>query len=380
MRTLAVLWAILATLTSHLAHADPGPGQTAGVAQGPADNIAGTGPVSHTGPRPPNVLGCYEYNKKVIVPGTAVWRKVPCLTAAEMLRLSHPQFLGIQSKSILVVKPGNKIAGQVAGFISGDISVSMGPGYISEYDTSFGVGSYSVQLNTNYFNEQCSPLTTWPEPNGPVYMPDTASNLSPLKPICIAGSRAWVQFVFQEIFKKRNNAAACIWNIDVTRKLYNYPYTYTICVRVANGLNLGVSPITISGGAQNHLLSLVLTQEDLSFAVVAPDWYGLCLNSSTNCSWNQVSGGVMGQGSLSTAIFGPTTTEQVTIGASSCDDFLGGCSTFAAPINPLRAFAVNAAVTGESTNLTYYGFGLPTPVCDVSYCQLSYTASVTPPP
>ena len=199
----------------------------------------------------------------------------------------------------------------------------------SEYDTvppgpgvtasNFGPNGYSVQNNANVFNGNNKAVD-------------------------------WVQFVFQNFI---NNNATCIWQIDVT--LANATgntlgYDPTGCYTMSAGPEViwaaafSTRPIGSLAGA-NYLVIQTLTVSGQIQASVQPDIYGL----GTHDNWAATSGGILGAGGGSEAIFSPGWLEDNAVGVTDCSPILvAPCTASRLPAGT-EEFPSN--VTAESSNL-----------------------------
>lgn len=208
-----------------------------------------------------------------------------------------------------------------------DLSVNDGSG--TEYDTvppgpgvtasNFGPGGYSVQKNTNVF---------------------TGNN----------GARDWVQFVFQNFI---NNDQTCIWQINATlaaatANTQGYDptgcYTMSAGPEVVWGAAFSTRPIGGVGRA-NYLAIQTMTVSGEIQASVQPDIFGL----GTNGNWSAASGGILGAGGGSEAVFSPGWVEANAVTVTDCSPILvAPCA--GGPL-PAGTEEFPSAVTAESSNL-----------------------------
>ncbi len=259
-------------------------------------------------PAPPRKPGCYLYSSNR-------WVSNPCLSSTAVGRQGPPPRVAVGSAPPGVTFAGAKGSGSTAldGSYAFDLGINDPSG--SERDTSFGSNAWSLQDNTNFF---------------------TGSN----------GHTDWVQFVFQYFGSGTPNT--CIWQIDVTvaRATHNVSgYNPTGCYAMSAG------PETIWGWDWHNLGVPLLGVETLTLsgelqASVWPDIYGL----ESGHRWNAASGGILGAGGGSKAVFSRGWQEDEAVGASDCDTFFDPICNQGALPSGTSEFA--SGVTGESSNLS----------------------------
>lgn len=259
-------------------------------------------------PPPPRQPGCYLYSSDRWVPR-------PCLSSATVRRQGPPPRVAVGQAPPGVTFAGAKGSGSTAldGSYAFDLGINDPSG--SERDTSFGANAWSLQDNTNFF----------------------------------AGNNRhtdWVQFVFQYFGSGTPNT--CIWQIDVTvaRATHNASgYDPTACYAMSAG------PEVIWGWDWHNLRVPLLGVETLTLsgeiqASVWPDIYGL----ESGGNWNAASGGILGAGGGSKAVFSPGWQEDEAVGASDCDTYFDPICTQGPLPSGTSEFA--SSVTGESSNLS----------------------------
>lgn len=256
-------------------------------------------------PLPPATPGCYLYS-------SGHWVLRACLSPASVLRQGPPPLVAVGE-----FPPGISTGPQGSGAIVLDGSYvadySIGDSSGSESDTTYGPNAWSLQDNTNDFAG-------------------------------LNGHTDWVQFAFQDFGSWDRT---CIWQVDVT---------------VANATNnaAGYDPTGCYGAAQAPvsiwgydyrnpngpptLGMLTLTNSGIYQASVALDIYGL----ASNGNWVAASGGILGSGGGSQAVFSPGWREAQEVGATDCY-FGPPCSSGKLP-SSTSVFTSN--VTAESSNLT----------------------------
>lgn len=304
-------------------------------------------------PGPPGAVGCFTYIR-------GKWKRVACLTPEELKRVPPPNIGGS------VGSPG------IGSFLSSALSSALSGGFVSVQgavsfatDSKTGKNAFSVQLNTNGFNTLCH--TSNPLP------PGAAAPSS-----CANKDTGWVQFTYQTTnYAIAKDDVICIWNMDVTRRIFYAPGTWQNCTKVGRaGFWPASNALTISGQVNptNHQITLIagLPWSTEWQSVVTPDWFSLCWARNalpgTQCPWRQISGTVYGLGNGSTANF-PTNSTVTTVLKSQ---------TFVAPNTGTLLTATNAsgrASTAESNNLNQWPFALPITTCTGVRCQMTYSAS-----
>jgi hypothetical protein len=241
----------------------------------------------------------------------------PCLSSTTVLHQGPPPRVAVGAAPPGITFAGARGSGSTAldGSYAFDLGINNSSG--SETDTTYGSNAWSVQDNTNFFK---------------------GNN----------GHTDWVQFVFQ--YFGSGTPQTCIWQIDVTvaRATHNKSgYNPTGCYAMSAGPEtvfgwdyhdtpgfpplLGVETVTITGEIQSS---------------VWPDYFGL--QSGNN--WNSASGGILGAGGGSKAVFSPGWQEDEAVGVSDCDTYFDpSCNQGKLPSGTVE-FA--SSVTAESSNLS----------------------------
>jgi hypothetical protein len=213
----------------------------------------------------PSGPGCYEHS-------AAGWQATPCTDGSTVATtFGRPEFppdlsAPINASGVATIP---LVFGEVQTTFAavGTVTdIPQGDDWIAADGTP---NQWSIQNNTNYF---------------------IGSN----------GQKDWVQFTVQS---DGTNNALCIWNIDVQPNPANYgtPTCKTVPQR-PGGLQPGDS-IALAATAQDGVLTMnvqlswAASGESDQWTVSAPDTYGLAGN------WWQVSGGVLGRGNSSSAMF-----------------------------------------------------------------------------
>jgi hypothetical protein len=280
-------------------------------------------------PLPPIEPGCYTY-LHVRSPSDRSskgrWVSTQCLSTVKVLREGPPPTTPPLGVEIPSSAPGpNRGTRGVAlnGSYVFDLAVDEGSG--TEYDTpvpgnSGGSNQWSVQNNTNDF---------------------AGTN----------GHVDWVQFVFQNF--GGSSEAACIWQNDVTiaNATNNAQgYTPTGCYALPRP---GPGPETIWGAVLPHppgailpdfLLLETVTEAGVVQSSIAPDLYGL----GKAGNWTAASGGLLGAGGGSEAVFPTGWLEDNVVQVTDCSYFARPCT--AGPL-PAGTQEFLSGVTGESSNL-----------------------------
>ena len=295
----------------------------------PADAPAPVPPSAPTAPLPPIEPGCYTYSHVGSASDTSSqgkWVSTPCLSSASVLREGPPPTtppLGIELPSSAPGPNGLPGGGTLNGSYVFDLAVDEGSG--TEYDTpvpgnSGGSNQWSVQNNTNVFAG-------------------------------INGHNDWVQFVFQNF--GGSSEAACIWQNDVTiaqATANAQGYTPTGCYALPRP---GPGPEIIWGAVIGHvpganlpdyLLLETVTEAGVMQSSIAPDLYGL----GNAGKWTAASGGLLGAGGGSEAVFPAGWIEDNAVQVTDCSYFAPPCT--AGPL-PATTAEFSSAVTAESTNL-----------------------------
>jgi len=257
-------------------------------------------------PPPPRQPGCYLYSSDH-------WVSSRCLSSTTVLQQGPPPRVAVGKAPPGITFAGAQGSAALDGSYVFDLGINDSSG--SETDTSFGSNAWSVQDNTNVF----------------------AGN---------NGHKDWVQFAFQYFGSGTPNT--CIWQVDVNvaRATHNkqgyYPtgcYAMSAAPETIWGFDyhniglpfLGVETVTISGETQ---------------ASVYPDQFGL--ESGNN--WNAASGGILGAGGGSQAVFSPGWEEDQAVSVSDCDLYFDPICNQGKLPSGTSEFA--SAVTGESSNLS----------------------------
>jgi hypothetical protein len=285
--------------------------------------------IDRTVPRAPPAPGCYTLSRILSKDERPRWKKVECASPEEMSHLPRPTFGGTSGTPGIQTQPKSfplfpgffpphpASFSATPGLANGAVSVQFPvQNTWTETDSATGTTSFSVQLNTNQFSATCH-----------------SSNLNfPLIPIfipCTNGDNAAVQFTFQTANAGVSQDFVCIWNVDVTQQLYFFPQTWQSCVNVGTmGLWPSTESLDLSGYVDFEYHTIVLIS-GLPWStewqtVVAPDWFGLCWTPGqfgAQCSWNLVSGTILGYGSGSTANFGSGTQVFTVVQASTCSQY-----------------------------------------------------------
>jgi hypothetical protein len=259
-------------------------------------------------PPPPRQPGCYLYSSNQ-------WVSSPCLSSAAVLQQGPPPRVAVGNAPPGITFAGAQGSGATAldGSYVFDLGINDSSG--SETDTSFGSNAWSLQDNTNVF----------------------AGN---------NGHNDWVQFVFQYFGSGTPNT--CIWQIDVTvaNATHNKEgYDPTGCYAMS------AAPETIWGWDYHNLGLPLLGVETVTIsgvtqASVYPDQFGL----ESGHSWNAASGGILGAGGASRAVFSPGWEEDQAVSVSDCDLYFDPVCTQGKLPSGTSEFA--SAVTGESSNLS----------------------------
>jgi hypothetical protein len=330
---LAVLGALSAIGASAplAASADsPGPLTDTGVSipAAPANSLP-LGDQTPPAPPPPAEPGCYTYSR-LELPGAASlpgqWLSTPCLSSATVLQEGPPPTtppLGVEIPSGATGPNGGTGGVSLNGSYVFDAAVDEGSG--TEYNTavpdnSGGSNQWSVQNNTNRF---------------------TGLN----------GQKDWVQFVFQNY--GGSSEAACIWQNDVTvaaATSNKQGYNATGCYALPRP---GPGPETLWGAVvppqpgtayPDELEIETLTEAGVLQSSVAPDLYGL----GNAGNWTAASGGLLGAGGGSEAVFPYGWIEDNAVQVTDCSYFAPPCTAGPLPAGT-EEFLSN--VTAESSNL-----------------------------
>jgi hypothetical protein len=376
---------------------DAGPGFTAGTFVPPA---------------PPSTVGCYAYDANPADGSSPQWSSVACLPAQAIASLPHPNIGGITVYGIdgidgpCVGPCGSNVNSLVTtaavSFTFADYCPGSGPcSFLSPLyaatDTNTGRNSFSVQLNSDYFNVTCH------------------SNQGN----CTPGDIGVVQFSYQadtgwlDLF---GSSALCVWNnastpnptMPATWRYSSWcagvPSIYGADVPWTTGT--GQIPLQITGGAANQSLWVMACLPWVSgapgkcWSAVAPDVLGLCWDpASGQCSWQNASGSILGYGGGSTVQFPTGVTMFTSVVATACNppaSYVPPFHPFPPPgiefmpsaLSPLQCPApsgfnnsnggpVGTAVTVEMNNLTP-AVSSPSSLvqaCDEGTCWITYSAS-----
>jgi hypothetical protein len=270
----------------------------------------------------PATPGCYKYDVDPVSGQARQWTKIDCLSPKQAARLPHPTIGG--SSAGIYGLPGPCVGAcgtPPTGLISAASISIVFPfstaGLYSLVDSGTGRNSFSVQMNTNPFAINC----TLPTIGGGGLFGGTS---------CVTGDLGTVQITYQadpgpwfDPFGWFSTSALCIWNVDDTARNYS-----NSCVNIPppygnNQWVPGAVMQIIAGEAnQNVWVKGCVPWASGSFQCfghVAPDTLGLCLNAaSSQCSWQGVSGSLLGEGNTSTATFPPGVTMVTTLATVSC--------------------------------------------------------------
>jgi hypothetical protein len=259
-------------------------------------------------PAPPRKQGCYLYSSDR-------WVSNPCLSSTTVLHRGAPPRVAVGAAPPGITFAGVKGSGSTAldGSYAFDLGINDASG--SETDTTYGSNAWSVQDNTNFFK---------------------GNN----------GHTDWVQFAFQ--YFGSGTPQTCIWQVDVTvaRATHNKSgYNPTGCYAMSAG------PETVWGWDFHNLGLPLLGVETLTIsgeiqASVWPDIFGL--QSKNN--WNSASGGILGAGGGSQAVFSPGWQEDEAVGVSDCDTYFDPICNQGKLPSGTTEFA--SSVTAESSNLS----------------------------
>ena len=286
---------------------------------------------------PPPVPGCYAYTANG-------WNTVPCATDAYIN--SHFPLPDTQVTLSSSATP-SLVFGQLAvtitqltseqnGFLASTASISP----LCQTSGSPVANQWSVQNNTN----------AWVIASG--------SN---------AGDTAATQFT---LMSNGANTSVCIWNVNVSSQGYAKQCYSPAPAQRAGGLqpfDMGnIAAYTNTNGTLSMVASFtwVPPGQPTAYSVVAADTYGL------NGNWNEVSGGIIGQGNCSQAQF--TNAEEVTQAmGSTCPADVAATSAVCAPptLQPNAGAFQGGNGTAETNNLT----AVDTPVVSYPNADLAVT-------
>jgi hypothetical protein len=271
-------------------------------------------------PALPTTPGCYRYNMDPAPGHAREWTKDRCLSARQTAKLPNLTIGGTTGTYGLPGPCVGACSTPPSGLITA-ASVSIvfpfsTSGLYALVDSGTGRDSFSVQLNSNPFSIACTLSTIG---GGGLF---GGSN-------CVTGDLGTVQFTYQadpgpwfNPFGWFSESAVCITNVDDTAQ--NYSKT---CMNVPSPY--GNSPwvpgavMQIIGGESNQTVWAKACVPWASgsiecFGTVAPDTLGLCLNAPSQCSWQGVSGSLLGYGGGSAATFPPGVTMVTSVATVSC--------------------------------------------------------------
>jgi hypothetical protein len=257
---------------------------------------------------PPGGVGCY-YQK----PGEEKWQTVECVPESEASKLPRPQADPI----LEAIKNGSVVpANSLINSLREVRTSAWFSKFSGETDSGFGPGFFSIQANTNYFQ---------------------GNN----------GDTDWAQFVYSYSPPGAHDLPMiCQWSVDITQNSAPAPK----CVNIPNApalsasfgadvygistsvMKCGIKLPWVFGCATVSSLTAVVWTPAGSWAVIAPDYYGL------STRWNTVSGGILGISQKDTANFtSPTLISSIT-------------GAYAPWLNNV-ASANGGATSGETNNL-----------------------------
>jgi hypothetical protein len=323
--------------------------------------------------KPPVRPGCFHRSEN------GDWQEVPC-TSQEYIRQHHFPPPLVTTNSIQSLPHNLSGVGPIS-FITtplqfGDYAL-LGFGLSpqeQQTDNDWGDNSFSFQLNTNYF--PCAPCS-----NG--YPFGAISGVS--NSASQTGDQGWIQFVYQQFTNQvglvQPGQQFCIWTVDIT---------------IANLTNnMGFVPSGVNGGYANSGLagyhekcvplpptpSGVLTaayssSPEIVGYITCPTNTGCLLNAMAwlpwsnewwvvqdndtmglHDNWINVSGGVLGAGGSSEAVFTNYQGLQQVLSAFSCEvnpPAAESCRSLGRQNQALSLSAVEEVIappTGESNNL-----------------------------
>lgn len=258
-------------------------------------------------PAAPTAVGCYHWTKET------GWQTISCMSDADVKKLG----LADEGNNVALLG-GQENSASTLNF--GLVQVNLSTYTCCETDTVNGNGAFSIQTNTNTFQDK---------------------NLK----------TGWVQFLFQNI-PASNVAGTCIeqWENNVNIAVLCAPVPVQT---LSQGYNAYVDGSTNSG-AGTITVNYCSTQ---CWAKTDTDKTGLAGN------WNQVTGTILGESSTDTqngeAVFQSPTTEYTTIQA-------GAPSAFSYSVG-------SQSQTAEENNLSYVPSYTSTS-CSGSTCS-TYTES-----
>ncbi|MDE1832544.1 MAG: hypothetical protein KGI02_09290 [Thaumarchaeota archaeon] len=263
-------------------------------------------------PPAPSKVGCYHWTKET------GWLPIGCMPESDVKKLG----LAMEGNSYGVY--GGQEYNQNTlnfGLVQANLATYSG----GEYDTINGADAYSIQDNTNTYQDKNS-------------------------------KTGWVQFLFQQI-ATQNVAGACIeqWENGVMISTGNY-CTPVPVQALSQGYNTYVDGSTNSG-AGTVTVNFCSTQ---CWANTDTDYTGLAGR------WNQVTGTILGESSTQTqtgeAVFPSGTVEYTTVQAGAPSAFSYGVGS--------------STQTQEENNLNYVSSYTSTS-CSGSTCT-TYTESTYP--
>jgi hypothetical protein len=278
-------------------------------------------------PPPAPVIGCYVNTKNG-------WRSTPCATDAFIRsNFVHPD-AQLTASSAATPK-----------LVFGQIAVTLPQvGSVTDGTTA---NKFSLQETTNLWTVA---------PGNPTGAGDTAA----------------VQFVIQS---NGSTSGVCIWQVDVTTQ--SYPNTCVTAQQRSGNIRAfdsgNVAGYINSNGTVTMVaqLSWVPSGALNQYAVVASDTFGLAGN------WSAVSGGMLGMGGGSQAVF--TNTEMFTEAVgSTCAGDIDGTSAVCLPpvLKPNVTAYVGGTGTIETNNLTATTTpSVDYPNADLVVCNILATTS-----
>lgn len=268
-------------------------------------------------PPPSPVVGCYVNTKNG-------WRSTPCATDAFIRSNFVPPDAQLTATSAATPK-----------IVFGQIAVTLPQ-----------IGSVTDGATPNKFSLQETTNLWTVAPGNPTGAGDTAA----------------VQFVIQA---NGSTSGICIWQVDVTTQ--SYPNTCVTAQQRPGNIQAfdagNVAGYVNSNGTITMVaqLSWVPNGQPNQYAVVANDTFGLGAN------WSAVSGGMLGMGGGSQAVFTNASMFTQAVG-STCRGDIDGTSPVCAP--PLLQPNVTAYVGGTGTVETNNLTAITTPSVDYPNADL----------
>jgi len=357
-------------------------------------------------PLPPAVPGCYTYDPARAGRGANPWVKATCLTPEQIARLPHPQADSQFGPPTPCVGTCSASAPNPPQITMGSVSVNFLPGpftratyplfqvidtcitpqcqTIASFGATAGNGrfSFSVQANTNAYPIACN-----------------ASLAAQAGFACTTGDQGWVQFVYQWdiggycFLCNGATSALCIWFVDLSVVNPNSASKEGFQPECAGPPDIGFNPSVAWWTSPNQPITLTALHStgtgnqpvlmlfgcfpwavpqgapSCLTSVVAPDFTGLCPDPSTsNCQWTEVTGGLVGIGNASTAVFPAGTTMATEVASTGC-----------VPIPP---YALGYTPPPAFTDLGIFPvtfFGATLPPFGGPPCTGSYVNYISPP-